>query len=121
MTRLWAKRETQIRGVIESTVGMYGEALPDSTLTVCRLHAGRSELTDRIMLRGRGRGSFVQPGDPLRGRKVDHLLEVADGAAREAEALERAALGLRIDTDGRTINDITDDLVDRSGWPTSAR
>jgi hypothetical protein len=25
MTRLWAKRETQIKGVIESTVGMYGD------------------------------------------------------------------------------------------------
>ena len=25
MTRLWAKREVQIRGVIESTVGMYGD------------------------------------------------------------------------------------------------
>jgi hypothetical protein len=25
MTRLWAKRETQIQGVIESTVGMYGD------------------------------------------------------------------------------------------------
>jgi hypothetical protein len=25
MTRLWAKREAQIRGVIESTVGMYGD------------------------------------------------------------------------------------------------
>ena len=25
MTRLWAKRETQILGVIESTVGMYGD------------------------------------------------------------------------------------------------
>jgi hypothetical protein len=25
MTRLWAKRETQIRGVLESTVGMYGD------------------------------------------------------------------------------------------------
>ena len=24
MTRLWAKREAQIQGVIESTVGMYG-------------------------------------------------------------------------------------------------
>jgi hypothetical protein len=27
MTRLWAKREQQIRGVIESTAGMYGERL----------------------------------------------------------------------------------------------
>jgi hypothetical protein len=25
MTRLWAKRESQITGVIESTVGMYGD------------------------------------------------------------------------------------------------
>lgn len=25
MTKLWAKRETQIQGVIESTVGMYGD------------------------------------------------------------------------------------------------
>jgi hypothetical protein len=25
MTRLWAKREAQIRGVVESTVGMYGD------------------------------------------------------------------------------------------------
>jgi hypothetical protein len=25
MTRLWAKREEQIRGIIESTVGMYGD------------------------------------------------------------------------------------------------
>jgi hypothetical protein len=25
MTQLWAKREEQIRGVIESTVGMYGD------------------------------------------------------------------------------------------------
>ena len=25
MTRLWAKREEQIRGVIASTVGMYGD------------------------------------------------------------------------------------------------
>ncbi len=25
MTRLWAKRESQIQGVIETTVGMYGD------------------------------------------------------------------------------------------------
>jgi len=25
MTRLWAKREAQIRGVIDSTAGMYGD------------------------------------------------------------------------------------------------
>ncbi len=25
MTRLWAKRESQIQGVIEATVGMYGD------------------------------------------------------------------------------------------------
>jgi len=25
MTRLWAKREEQIRGVVESTAGLYGD------------------------------------------------------------------------------------------------
>jgi hypothetical protein len=42
------------------------------------------------------------------GRSVAYLLRVADQAADEAEALERARIGHRIDTDGRTIDEITD-------------
>lgn len=91
-----------------ASLAMYADALPASTVTVCRLHAGRDQLTSRIMLRGQGRGTWSQPGDPLVGRSVAYLLRVADQAADEAEALERARIGHRIDTDGRTIDEITD-------------
>ena len=55
MTRSWAKRETQIRGVIESTVGMYGDlqgiagrALPeiDSIDTLSLDYSPKSESDD---------------------------------------------------------------------------
>jgi hypothetical protein len=35
----------------ESAINTYAEALPSATITVCRLHAGRDELTRRIMSR----------------------------------------------------------------------
>ncbi len=55
MTRSWAKREAQIRGVIESTVGMYGDlqgiagrALPviDSIDTLSLDYSPKSESDD---------------------------------------------------------------------------
>jgi hypothetical protein len=55
MTRLWAKREAQIRGVIEATVGMYGDlqgiagrALPeiDSIDTLALDYSPKSESED---------------------------------------------------------------------------
>ncbi|WP_089009960.1 AAA family ATPase [Micromonospora viridifaciens] len=101
----------------ESALAVYGGALPASAVTVCRLHAGRDTLTSRIMLRGQGRGSWPEPGDPLVGKPTAHLLSVAGQAAQEAEALERAAIGCRIDTDGYTIAEITDMVVARTGWP----
>ena len=60
----------------ESAVSVYADALPAATLTVCRLHAGRNELTSRLMLRGQG-GSWSQPGDPLVGQPATHLLRIA--------------------------------------------
>ncbi|MEU2615301.1 hypothetical protein ABZ570_27535 [Micromonospora sp. NPDC007271] len=101
----------------EAALGVYGDALPASAVTVCRLHADRDTLTSRIMLRGQGRGSWSEPGDPLVGKPTAHLLSVADQAAQEAEALERAAIGHRIDTDRHTIAEITDLVVARTGWP----
>ena len=53
MTRMWAKREEQIRGVIESTAGMYGD-LPGiagkslneiAGLEIAMLPAGEDEIT----------------------------------------------------------------------------
>ncbi|MFC6018234.1 AAA family ATPase [Plantactinospora solaniradicis] len=104
-----------------STLDGYADALPGSTVTVCRLHAGRDQLTSRIMLRSQGRGAWSQPGDPLVGRSAPYLLRVADQAAHEAETLERARIGHRIDTDGRSIEEITDVVVARIGWSSQQR
>ncbi|MES4904806.1 MULTISPECIES: hypothetical protein [unclassified Streptomyces] len=92
----------------ESVVRTYTDALAPATVTFCRLHAGREQLVRRILSRGQG-GSWPQPGDPLRGRPTARLLEVADAAAADAEALERAALGdLSVATDGRTVEEVAD-------------
>jgi len=101
----------------EAAVRTYADALPAATLTLCRLHAGREQLTRRIMLRGRG-GGWPQPGDPLRGRSTEQLLRVAADAAADADALERASLGdLRVDTDGRTVEEAVAAILAGTGWP----
>jgi predicted ABC-type ATPase len=86
----------------EAALQTYLRALPAASVTVCRLHAGPSELTQRVLSRGEG-GSWPQPGDPLRGQPAEHLLGVAEQAISDADALERADLGIRIDTDGLTV------------------
>jgi hypothetical protein len=99
-----------------TTVALYTGALRDADVTVYRLHAGRDELARRILRRGEGRGSWPQPGDPLRGRPAAELLGVADRAARHAEALDRAGAGHRVDTDGRAPDEVTDLIVRRLRW-----
>jgi adenylylsulfate kinase-like enzyme len=98
-------------------VRTYTAALPAATITLCRLHAGRDQLAERIMLRGRGLGPMI-PGDELSGQPAVSLRQIADRAAAEAEALESAAVGdLRIDTDGRSVQDIAQEVVGRTGLP----
>jgi hypothetical protein len=98
-----------------SAVTVYIEALPAVTLTVCRLHAGRDRLISRIRLRGLG-GSWSQPGDPLVGQSATHLLRIAEQAARDADALDRAAIGHRIDTSGRTVDEVADMVLTQTAW-----
>ncbi|WP_065964440.1 hypothetical protein [Streptomyces sparsogenes] len=77
-------------------------------------------MTRRILGRGRG-GSWPQPGDPLRGRPAERLLQAADAAVADAAALERAALGSRVDTDGRTVEEVAEEVAEavaiRAPWP----
>ncbi|MEV0239991.1 AAA family ATPase [Streptomyces sp. NPDC050674] len=95
----------------EATVKAYSDAMPAAELTLCRLHAGRQHLTERIMSRGQG-GSWAQPGDPLRGQSVTRLLHVVDQAVASAASLEDAGIGdLRIDTDGRTVEQVADAVL----------
>jgi chloramphenicol 3-O-phosphotransferase len=105
-------------GPVENDVAVkaYADELPAATVTLCRLHAGREQLTRRIMLRGQG-GSWSQPGDPLTGQSTAHLLQTADQAVADAAALERAAIGdLCVDTDGRTVEESADAVVAQAGW-----
>jgi adenylylsulfate kinase-like enzyme len=100
-------------------VQMYGDSLPAGSLTTVRLHAGHDQLTERIMLRGQGDGGWRAPGDPLKGQSTATLNRIAAKAAANADELERAEIGdLRIDTDGRTIEEVTQLVRDKAGgWP----
>ncbi|MFE1585048.1 AAA family ATPase [Streptomyces sp. NPDC058737] len=101
----------------KATVKAYADAIPAAELTLCRLHAGRQHLTERIMSRGQG-GSWTQPGDPLRGQSDSFLLHVADQAVASAAALEDAGIGdLRIDTDGRTVEQVADAITVDAALP----
>ncbi|NUP03965.1 MAG: hypothetical protein HOW59_39180 [Nonomuraea sp.] len=102
----------------DDTLRGYAESLPGVALTVCRLHAEPATLAERVARRGRGGGPAI-PGDELRGLDTDALRRAAGRAAREAEALDRAgADGLRVDTDGRSVEEVAADVRLRSGnWP----
>ncbi|HYN92887.1 MAG TPA: hypothetical protein VES42_03455 [Pilimelia sp.] len=101
----------------DEAIAAYARALPAATVTVCRLHAGREELTRRIVLRGQG-ASWAQPGDPLIGRPAAHLSTVVDHAVADAAELDRTAVGaVRVDTDNRTPEEVADAIVARTGWP----
>lgn len=107
-------------GPVESQVAVaaYTDALPSATITLGRLHAGRDQLAHRILLRGQGRGSWPQPGDPLLGQSAERLLQATDQAAAAADALERACVGaMRIDTTSRTVQEVADVIVAQTGWP----
>jgi hypothetical protein len=62
---------------------------------------------------------LLWPGDPLRARPESYLPDVADRAARDAAALDRAGPGRRIDTAGRTVADSVDRILAATGWPPS--
>jgi adenylylsulfate kinase-like enzyme len=101
-----------------AAVEMYRDSLPEGTLTMVRLHAGPDRLAERIMLRGQGDG-WRAPGDPLKGQPPAILNRIAAKAAANADGLERAEIGdLRIDTDGRTIEEVTQLVRTKAdGWP----
>jgi len=99
------------------SVRAYSTALPEATLTLCRLHAGRDVLAERVMQRGQGLTSaWGLAGDALIGQPARRLRQVADQAAMEAQALEAAGVGdLRVDTDGRAVLDIAQEVLHRTG------
>lgn len=101
------------------TVAAYAAALPGTTVTVCRLRADRDAIRERVMRRGGGHApGWGMAGDELIGRPARVLAGIADRAADEAEALDRAAVGdLCVGTVGRPVPDIAAEVLFRTGWP----
>jgi hypothetical protein len=94
----------------------YRRAVPAAALTVCRLHANRAALAQRILPRG-DRSSWPQPGDPLLGQPAERLRQFVDRADAQARALERAQVGVRVDSNGRGVTDTVDAVVATGVWP----
>jgi len=101
-----------------AAIRVYAEAFPTARFTVCRLHAGRRTITDRILCRGRGGGPAIV-GDELNGQPLGRLHQIAEQAARDADDLHRAGLGdLWVDTDERSIEEVAELITKKTaGWP----
>jgi hypothetical protein len=111
-------RRLVIVGPVNSpdAIAIYRAALPAANITVCRLHAGRRVLTERVMLRGQGQGPQIA-GDELVGQPDAVLQRAAERAIADANALDAAAIGdLRIDTDGRSVPDIAQAIANFCRW-----
>jgi hypothetical protein len=78
--------------------------VPDAEL--CWLHASHGELVARLLLRGAGKGPPI-PGDELRGLPEQDLRRLA------VTAPAPPAAELVIDTDGREVDTIADEVLDR--------
>jgi hypothetical protein len=64
-------------------------------------------------------GSWSQPGDPLRGRPIEDLLEVTNRVVADAPILERQGPGLRIEVDRLAVEKAADAVLTRAAWPTA--
>lgn len=101
-------------------VALYRAALPEATVTVCRLRAGLRQLTERALLRGQGHGPPVA-GDTLVGLPPHELRRIAaeqHRIAAERHAWTTGAVGdLEVDTDGQTPAETAAEILKRIGDP----
>jgi hypothetical protein len=94
----------------------YAAALAPAAVTLYRLHAGPEAVRDRIRQRGLGGGPPIA-GDELRGRPAPVLDRAHAAAVAQAAALERTGVGdVRVDTDGRTAEDLAAEIARKAGW-----
>ncbi|MFE9750611.1 hypothetical protein ACFYOT_37380 [Saccharothrix saharensis] len=83
--------------------GEFEDVVPEAEL--CRLVASRDQLVARLLLRGAGKGPAI-PGDDLRGLAEEDLRRLAaPTVVLDADLL--------VDTDGRTVGGIADEIMDR--------
>jgi hypothetical protein len=102
-----------------SDVRQYEQALPNTRLSWCQLEVGEAELTKRILSRSDG-GSWSEPGDGLRDRPHDELLEIARRAIAAGHRLSRRHIGRRIDVNGLDVEDAAVTLLRLARWPSGS-
>lgn len=96
---------------------IYRAAVPEATITLCRMGVGRAQLEDRILRRSRGETPAAIAGDGLEGLSHQALREVGDRAWAEAVAIERSGVAdFSVATDGRSGPEIAEEILDRAGW-----
>ncbi len=100
----------------ETAFKNYTDELSNVEFTLCRLYAGREELTRRILQRGQG-GSWPQPGDPLLGQPIEHLRRIAALATNGIDTVQIGAV--HIDTDGKAVEQAADAVL--NAWPWHSR
>jgi adenylylsulfate kinase-like enzyme len=100
----------------DSADAPYASALPAAPLTVCRLHADQADLTERILPRGE-RSSWAQPGDPWLGLPTERLRQLVAQAVADDEVLERAEVGVRVDSSGLDVAETADAVLATGVWP----
>jgi hypothetical protein len=89
---------------------------PAATIALYRLHAGSDRLLERIRRRGVGDGPPIA-GDDLRGQLPAAFDRAHRAAVAQAESLERSGIGeIRVDTDGRAVEDLAEEIVRGRGW-----
>ena len=104
-------------GIVHSReqIRMHAAAVPDTTMTACRLRASHETLRARIMRRGAGGGPPL-PGHELTGQPREWLEQAATDSIREADEMDRNELGdLCLDTDGLAIAEVARLVLMRTG------
>ena len=98
---------TMVAASIEDELTHVREAIPGATPTVVRLRASERDLLERVRRREVGSGYNYQ----------------APRTIRQARVMQREPAGdhLVVDTSGRTVGEIAQELLDRSGWLRSDR
>ena len=97
---------TMVASSIEDELPQVREAIPGAALTVVRLRASERDLLQRVRRREVGSGYDYQ----------------APRTIRQARLMQRESAGdlLVVDTSGRTVGEVAQEILDHSGWPRPA-
>lgn len=99
-------------------VQTYLSALPAADFTICRLHASRSGLLERVALNGKGAwpGAWL-PGSEWKNLSEDDLHRIGEQAWADAVTLESAGVvDFSVETDGRDAREIAKHILGNAGW-----